>query len=79
VGRDSADAKLACNLARLVECQALPIDAGLTPASCGEQMNAGNRLKLILACTVYWQACEISRVLSECDPVANGIDLGPIE
>ena len=28
---------------------------------------------------VYWQACEISRVLSECDPVANGIDLSLLE
>jgi Tn3 transposase DDE domain len=34
---------------------------------------------LILACIVYWQACEISRVLSECDPVADGIDLSVLE
>jgi Tn3 transposase DDE domain len=40
-----------------------------------EQMNTCSCLNLILACIVYWQACEISRVLSECDPVANGIDL----
>jgi Tn3 transposase DDE domain len=33
-----------------------------------EQMNACSCLNLILACIVYWQACEISRVLSECDP-----------
>jgi hypothetical protein len=32
-------------------------------------------LNLILACIVYWQGREISRVLSQCDPVANGIDL----
>jgi TnpA family transposase len=38
-----------------------------------EQMNTCSCLNLILACIVYWQACEISRVLSECDPVANGI------
>jgi hypothetical protein len=36
-------------------------------------------LNLILACIVYWQACEISRVLSECDPIANGIDLSLLE
>jgi Tn3 transposase DDE domain len=28
---------------------------------------------------VYWQASEISRVLSQCDPVANGIDLSLLE
>jgi hypothetical protein len=32
-------------------------------------------LNLILACIVYWQASEISRVLSQCDPATNGIDL----
>ena len=44
-----------------------------------EQMNTCSCLNLILACIVYWQACEISRVLSECDPVANGIDLSLLE
>ena len=34
---------------------------------------------MILTCIVYWQACEISRVLSECDPVADGIDLSVLE
>jgi TnpA family transposase len=38
-----------------------------------EQMNTCSCLNLILACIVHWQACEISRVLSECDPIANGI------
>ena len=37
------------------------------------------RLNLILACIVYWQACEISRVLRRCDPIANGIDLSLLE
>src|SRR6202030_2591332 len=40
-----------------------------------EQMNTRSCLNVILARIVYWQACEISRVLSECDPIANGIDL----
>src|SRR5208282_1684039 len=44
-----------------------------------EQMNACSCLNLILACIIYWQACEITRVLSECDPVANGIDLSLLE
>ena len=42
-------------------------------------MNTCSCLNLILACIVYWQACEISRVLSECDPLANGIDLRLLE
>jgi hypothetical protein len=33
----------------------------------------------ILACTVYWQAREISRVLSQCDPADNVIDLSLLE
>jgi hypothetical protein len=35
-----------------------------------EQMNTCSCL--ILACIAYWQGREISRVLSQCDPVANG-------
>ena len=42
-------------------------------------MNTCSCLNLILACIVYWQGCEISRVLSECDPLANGIDLFLLE
>ena len=44
-----------------------------------EQMNTCSCLNLILACIVYWQAREISRVLSQCDPVANGIDTSLLE
>ena len=36
-------------------------------------------LNLILACIVYWQGREISRVLREGDPIANGIDLSLLE
>jgi hypothetical protein len=36
-------------------------------------------LNLILACIVYWQAREISRVLSQYDPVANGVDTSLLE
>ena len=36
-------------------------------------------LNLILACIVYWQAREISRVLSQCDPVANAVDTSLLE
>jgi hypothetical protein len=42
-------------------------------------MNTCSCLNLILACIVYWQAREISRVLSQCDPVANGVDLSLLE
>jgi TnpA family transposase len=44
-----------------------------------EQMNTCSCLTLILACIVYRQAREISRVLSECDPDGNGIDLSLLE
>lgn len=36
-------------------------------------------LTLILACIVYWQVKEINRVVLECDPEGNGIDLRLIE
>ena len=42
-------------------------------------MNTCSCLTLILACIVYWQAREISRVLSQCDPAANGVDLSLLE
>ncbi len=42
-------------------------------------MNTCNRQILILACIVLPQACEISRVMSECDPITNGIDLSLLE
>jgi hypothetical protein len=44
-----------------------------------EQMNTCSCLNLILACIVYWQAREISRVLSQCDPVANKVDTSLLE
>ena len=44
-----------------------------------EQMNTCSCLTLILACIVYWQAREISRVLSQCDPASAGIDLSLLE
>ena len=44
-----------------------------------EQMNTCSCLTLILACIVYWQTREISRVLSQCDPVADGVDLSLLE
>jgi TnpA family transposase len=44
-----------------------------------EQMNTCSCLTLILACIVYWKAREISRVLSQCDPAGNGIDLSLLE
>jgi hypothetical protein len=44
-----------------------------------EQMNKCSCLTLILACIVYWQAREISPVLSHLDPAANGFDLSLLE
>lgn len=42
-------------------------------------MNTCSCLTLILACIVYWQAREISRVLTQCDPIANGVDLSMLK
>jgi hypothetical protein len=42
-------------------------------------MNTCSCLNLILPCIVYWKACEISRGRSECDPLANRIDLCLLE
>jgi hypothetical protein len=44
-----------------------------------EQMNTCSCLTLILACIVYWQAREISRVLSQWGSVANEVDLSMLE
>jgi len=44
-----------------------------------QMMNTCSCLNLILACIVYWKACEISRGLSECDPLANRIGLCRLE
>ena len=44
-----------------------------------EQMNTCSCLNLILTCIVYWQASEISRVLNQGDPAANGIDPSLLE
>ncbi len=50
-----------------------------------EQMNSCSCLTLILACIIYWQTSEISRVLRCCDPEGKGIDasllqhISPIE
>jgi TnpA family transposase len=44
-----------------------------------EQRNSCSCLTLILACIVYWQAKEINRVILECDPIGNGVDIQLIE
>jgi Tn3 transposase DDE domain len=42
-------------------------------------MNSCSCLTLILACIIYWQAREIDRVLNECDPQSNGINVSLLE
>jgi hypothetical protein len=44
-----------------------------------EQMNTCSCLTLILACIIYWQAREIERVVSECCPEAEKIDISLLE
>ncbi len=43
------------------------------------QRNSCSCLTLILASIIYWQAKEINRVVIECDPEGNNIDLSLIE
>ena len=43
------------------------------------QLNTSNCLTIIMACIIYWQAKEISRVIQECDPEAANIDLSLLE
>jgi TnpA family transposase len=43
------------------------------------QMNACSCLTLVLACVIYWQAKEISRVVRCGDPASEGIDVSLLE
>ena len=40
-----------------------------------EQMNSCSCLTLIVACIIYWQAKDISRVIRTADPERHGIEL----
>ena len=44
-----------------------------------EQKNSCSCMTLILASIIYWQAKEINRVVNECDPAGNGINLKLME
>jgi len=44
-----------------------------------EQMNSCSCLTLIVACIIYWQAREISRVLRRCDPEAEGLNVAMLK
>ncbi len=44
-----------------------------------EMMKTCSCLTLILACIIYWQAREIGRVTSECNPEGDGIDISLLE
>ena len=44
-----------------------------------EQMNSCSCLTLILACVIYWQAKEISRVVRWCKPEDDKIDVALLE
>lgn len=43
------------------------------------QMTSCSCLTLILDCIIYWQAKEIERVVTTCDPKENGVDLSMLE
>ena len=44
-----------------------------------ELMKTCSCLNLILACIVYWQAKEIERIITECNPKESGIDISLLE
>lgn len=47
----------------------------ISTADLREQKNSCSCMTLILASIIYWQAREINRVVMECDPEGNGINL----
>ena len=51
----------------------------MTKRDFDELMKTCRRLPLILACIVYWQAKEIERVMTECNPESDGIDTSLLE
>jgi TnpA family transposase len=51
----------------------------MTERDFHEMMKTCSCLTLILACIVYWQAKEIGRVVSECNPEEDGIDISLLE
>ena len=44
-----------------------------------EQANTCSCLTLMLACIIYWQAKEIGRILKDCAPQDNGVDISLLE
>lgn len=44
-----------------------------------EIMKSCSCLTLILACIIYWQAREIGRVITECNPESDGVDTSLLE
>ena len=51
----------------------------ITARDLHAQLNTSNCLTIIMACIIYWQAKEISRVIRECEPQATNIDLTLLE
>lgn len=47
----------------------------ITARDIQAQRNTSSCLTLIMACIIYWQAKEISRVIQECDPSDAQVDL----
>jgi hypothetical protein len=66
-------------LHRLARDVAYAKQGKLTKQEFTELMKSCSCLTLILACIVYWQAKEIGRVIAECNPEENGIDISLLE
>lgn len=51
----------------------------ITARDLQAQKNTSNCLTLVMACIIYWQAKEITRVIRECESKDTGIDLTLLE
>ena len=61
-------------------CPAIGLDLQLfSKRDWQEQRNSCSSLTLMLASIIYWQAKEIHRVLNECSPEENDVDISLVE
>jgi TnpA family transposase len=51
----------------------------ITAKDLYEQKNTCSCLTLVMSCIIYWQSKEITRVIKECNPELEGINLAMIE
>jgi hypothetical protein len=66
-------------LAALRSLGAIILDDTVENDALRQRLNSCSCLTLILACVIYWQAKEISRVAQSCRPADDKIDLAMLE